>query len=44
MMIILMIVISHVRLMGWYGRFKQRKTCKKFNEELLPIACHPTRV
>ena len=43
MMIILMIMISHVRLMGWYNISKQCRACKKLNVELLHIACHATR-
>ena len=37
--------INHVRFMAWYNSYKQRKTCKeKIDEELMPVAWHPTTV
>ena len=37
--------INHVGLMACYNRYKQQKARKKkIDEELLPVAWHPTRV
>ena len=36
--------INHVRLMGWYNKFKQCKSLKKkIDEQLLLVVWHPTR-
>ena len=36
--------IIHVRLLPWYNKFKQCKAfIKEINEELMLVACHPTR-
>ena len=34
----------YVRFMDWGNRFKQRKSCKRIGEQLIPIAWYPARV
>ena len=36
--------IIHIRYLTWYVKFEKRKELKKrFNEDLMPVACYPKR-